>query len=162
MHLFLVGPPGIGKSSVAPALARHFGAAVVELDREIERRARKSCKDVIEQDGMDRFRELESSALMRLQPTPAWVVVDTGGGTPIRDANRTRMRQLGLVVGLRGSLDRVTAGITATMTKRPDQHVAPRDRARSVLAERRATRPSTRSRARSRRGWCRPGACGST
>ena len=138
MHLFLVGPPGIGKSSVAPALARHFGAAVVELDREIERRARKSCKDVIEQDGMDRFRELESSALMRLQPTPAWVVVDTGGGTPIRDANRTRMRQLGLVVGLRGSLDRVTAGITATMTKRPDQHVAPRDRARSVLAERRA------------------------
>src|SRR5205807_1702358 len=65
VHLFLVGPPGIGKSSVAPALARHFGAAVVELDREIERRARKSCKDVIEQDGMDRFRELESSALMR-------------------------------------------------------------------------------------------------
>jgi 3-dehydroquinate synthase len=138
MHLFLVGPPGIGKSSVAPALAHHFGASVIELDREIERRARKSCREVIEQDGMDRFRDLEASVLAHLQPTPAWVVVDTGGGAPIREGNRARMRQLGLVVALRGSLSRVTAGIAATMAKRPDQNVAPSDRARTVLRERRA------------------------
>ena len=138
MHLFLVGPPGIGKSSVAPALAHHFGAAVIELDREIERRAGKSCKDVIEQDGMDRFRELESSALLKLAPTPSWVVVDTGGGAPIREDNRARMRRLGLIVSLRGSLDRVTAGIAATLAKRPNQDVAPRDRARAVMRERKA------------------------
>ena len=138
MHLFLAGPPGIGKSTVAPVLARHFGAAVVELDREIERRARKSCKAVIEDDGMERFRDLESIVLTRLQPTPAWVVVDTGGGAPIREANRTRMRQLGLIVGLRGSLDRVTAGIAATMAKRPNPRESARDRARRVFTERRA------------------------
>ena len=138
MHLFLVGPPGVGKSSVAPVLARHFGASVVELDQEIERRARKSCKDVIEQDGMDRFRDLEASVLMRLRPTPAWVVVDTGGGAPIRVANRSRMRELGLIVGLRGKVDRVAAGIAATMGKRPYQHLSARDRARSVLQERRS------------------------
>jgi len=137
MHLFLAGPPGIGKSTIAPVLARHFGAAVIELDREIERRARKTCKAVIEDDGMERFRDLESSVLTRLQPTPAWIVVDTGGGAPIREANRAQMRQLGLIVGLRGSLDRVTSGIAATMAKRPNQDVAPRDRARSALRERR-------------------------
>ena len=138
MHLFLVGPPGIGKSSVAPALARHFGAAVIELDREIERRAGKSCKDVIEQDGMARFREIESSVLQKLAPTPSWVVVDTGGGAPIRDENRAFMRRLGLIVGLRGSLERVTSGIAATMAKRPDQDVSPSERARAVLRERKA------------------------
>ena len=138
MHLFVVGPPGIGKSSVAPALARHFGAAVVELDREIERRAGKSCKDVIEKDGMARFRELESSALRRLGPTPSWVVVDTGGGAPISEENRAFMRQRGLIVGLRGSLDRVASGIAATMAKRPNQDVGPRDRARAVLRDRKA------------------------
>jgi len=137
VQLFLVGPPGIGKSSVAPVLARHFGAASLETDREIERRARKSCKDVIEQDGMERFRELESEVLMRLPRSPAWTVVDTGGGLPVREANRRRMRELGLIIGLRGSLDRVTAGIAATMARRPNQHVAPRDRARHALAERR-------------------------
>src|SRR5256885_15736312 len=113
MHLFLVGPPGIGKSSVAPALARHFGAAVVELDQEIERRARKSCKDVIEQDGMDRFRDLEASVLMRLRPTPAWAVVDTGGGAPIPVANRSRMREPGPIGGRRGKVDPVAAGLAA-------------------------------------------------
>jgi len=137
VQLFLVGPPGIGKSSVAPVLARHFGAASLETDREIERRARKSCKDVIEQDGIERFRELESEVLMRLPRSPAWTVVDTGGGLPVREANRRRMRELGLIIGLRGSLDRVTAGIAATMGRRPNQHVAPRDRARHALAERR-------------------------
>ncbi len=143
MHLFLVGPPGIGKSSVAPALARHFGAAVIELDREIERRAGKSCKDVIEQDGMERFRELESNALLKLAATPSWVVVDTGGGAPIREDNRAFMRRLGLIVGLRGSLDRVTAGIAATMAKRPNQDVTPRDRARAALRERKGAYADT-------------------
>jgi 3-dehydroquinate synthase len=137
VHLFLVGPPGIGKSTIAPLLARHFGAGLVEIDREIERRARKSCKDVIERDGMERFRELESEALGRLAPTPAWVVVDTGGGAPIREANRALMRGLGIIVGLRGSLERVTAGIAATMAKRPNAETPAAVRARSVLRERR-------------------------
>jgi 3-dehydroquinate synthase len=143
MHLFVVGPPGIGKSTVAPALARHFGAAVVELDREIERRAGKSCRDVIEQEGMQRFREIEATVLQKLAPTPSWVVVDTGGGAPISEGNRGFMRQRGLIVGLRGSLDRVTSGIAATMAKRPNQEMAPHDRARAVLRERKAAYADT-------------------
>jgi 3-dehydroquinate synthase len=143
MHIFLVGPPGIGKSSVAPVLARHFGAAVVELDREIHRRAHKPNKDVIEQDGIDRFRDLESEVLVGLARTPSWVVVDTGGGAPIRDDNRAVMRRLGLIVGLRGSLDRVASGIATTQAKRPYQNLAPRDRARSVLRERKVAYADT-------------------
>ena len=60
MHLFVVGPPGIGKSTVAPLLAGMLGASVVETDRAIARRARKSNKDLIEQDGMEAFRDVES------------------------------------------------------------------------------------------------------
>lgn len=143
MHIFLVGPPGIGKSSVAPLLAHHFGAAVIGLDREIERRAGKSCKDVIEQDGMERFRDAESNVLVKLAQTPSWVVVDTGGGAPIREENRAFMRRLGLIVGLRGSLDRVTSGIAATMAKRPNQTMPPRDRARAALRERKVAYADT-------------------
>ncbi len=138
MHLFLVGPPGVGKSSVAPLLARQLGASVLEMDREVERRSGKSNKATIEDDGMDRFRDLETLILERLRPTPAWVIVDTGGGAPVRDANRERMRQLGLIVGLRASLERLTAGIAATMAKRPHQALAPRERARHALRERKA------------------------
>ncbi len=138
MYLFLVGPPGIGKSTIAPILAAELAAGVLEIDRAIERRTRQSNKDTIEQDGMDRFRDLESRALAGLRATPAWTVVDTGGGTPVRLENRARMRELGLIIGLRGSLARVTAGIAATMAKRPNQHLAPSERARHALRERRA------------------------
>src|SRR5207245_6091008 len=116
-----------GKSTVAPLLAHHFGAAVIELDSEIQRRAGKPNKDLIERDGMDRFREVESSVLMRLAPTPSWVVVDTGGGAPLREENRTLMRRLGLIIGLGGSLGRVAAGLAATPAKRPYESGAPRD-----------------------------------
>ncbi len=138
MYLFLVGPPGIGKSTLAPVLAAELAAEVIDLDRAIERRSRKSNRNTIERDGMERFRDHESAVLAGFQATPAWAVVDTGGGAPIREANRKRMRALGLVVGLRGSLARVTAGIAATMAKRPDQDDPPAARARRVLRERRA------------------------
>ena len=52
MHLFLVGPPGIGKSTVAPLLAEALGGRAVDLDDEIERRAGKPCSSVIREDGM--------------------------------------------------------------------------------------------------------------
>jgi shikimate kinase/3-dehydroquinate synthase len=135
VYLFLVGPPGIGKSTLAPILAEKLAASVLDIDRAIERRTRKSNKDTIERDGMERFRDLESRVLETLHATPAWCVVDTGGGTPLREANRARMRALGLIIGLRGSLARVTAGIAATMEKRPDQSFAPRDRARHALTD---------------------------
>ncbi|HET7700798.1 MAG TPA: 3-dehydroquinate synthase [Candidatus Limnocylindria bacterium] len=135
MYIFLVGPPGIGKSTLAPVLATRLAASVFEIDRAVERRARKSNKDTIEQDGIERFRDLESRALHGLPATPAWCVVDTGGGTPLRTENRKRMRELGLIVGLRAPLARVTAGIAATMAKRPDQSLSPRDRARHALSD---------------------------
>jgi shikimate kinase/3-dehydroquinate synthase len=138
VYLFLVGPPGIGKSTVAPILARRLGAAVVDMDRAIERRTHKSNKDTIEQDGMESFRDLETRVLASLRATPAWIVVDTGGGAPIREENRARMRELGLIIGMRGSLERVTAGIASTMAKRPNPDEAPGDRARRVLRERKA------------------------
>jgi len=135
VYLFLVGPPGVGKSTVAPILAESLAARLVDMDREIERRTRKSNKRTIDEDGMPRFRDLESRVLAGLDATPAWTVVDTGGGAPLRPANRARMRELGLIVGLRASLARITEGIAATIAKRPTMSFTAAERARHALRD---------------------------
>ena len=137
MHLFLTGPPGIGKSSVAPLLAEALGGRAMDLDDEIERVAGKPCTKVITEDGMPRFRALESEALAALRPTPALIVVSTGGGSVILEPNRRRMSELGLRVGLTGTVATVARGIAATMGKRAHLDVGPRQHASRVLKQRR-------------------------
>lgn len=135
MYLFLVGPPGVGKSTLAPRLAELLAAGVIEMDRVIERGTRRRNKETIERDGMERFRDLETRVLQGLSLTPAWTVVDTGGGAPLREANRARMRELGLILGLRAGVARITAGIAATMEKRPNAAYGAAERARQVLRD---------------------------
>jgi len=137
MHLFLVGPPGIGKSTVAPLLAQALGGSAVDLDDEIERVAHKPCAAVISEDGMPRFRALESEALAALRPTVAVIVAATGGGAVLLEQNRARMAELGLRVGLTGSVATVTRGLAKTMGKRAHLDVAARVHAARVLKERR-------------------------
>jgi 3-dehydroquinate synthase len=137
MHLFLVGPPGIGKSTIAPLLAEALGGRAIDLDDEIERRAGKPCTRVITEDGMPRFRAIESEALAAFTPTPALIVVSTGGGAVLLEPNRKRMSELGLRIGLTGTAATVARGIAATMGKRAHLDVTPREHAARVLKERR-------------------------
>ena len=138
MRLFLVGPPGVGKSVVGEELARVLGATLLDMDVAIERKRRKPNARTIIEDGMEAFRDAESDLLAKLRPTPAWEVVATGGGAGIRPANRERMRRLGLIVGLSGSVAHLTRGLTKTMEKREHltrDRVEPRAHARRVLAD---------------------------
>ena len=137
MHVFLVGPPGVGKSTVAPLLAEALGGRAVDLDDEIARDAGKPCAKVITEDGMPRFRAIESEILAALRPTPALIVVSTGGGAVLLDPNRKRMSELGMRIGLTGTVATVARGIAATLSERSHLDVSPREHAARVLRERR-------------------------
>lgn len=68
-----------GKSAVGAALADLLGWAHVDLDREIERGAGRSVRDIFAADGEAAFRRMEAEATRRIADR-AGVVLSPGGG----------------------------------------------------------------------------------
>jgi len=122
-HVWLVGMPGSGKSTIGPLLAERLGLAFVDIDDEVERAAGRSIGDIFDADGAEAFRELETEAVRRVAEGPA-AVVATGGGVVVSAENRLAMRRTGWVVRLdveQGvALERVAAeGVDRPLLRAP-------------------------------------------
>jgi shikimate kinase len=78
-RIVLVGMMCSGKSAVGAALARRLGWAHLDLDREIERAAGRSVREIFAADGEAAFRRMEAEATRRLAGRTR-VVLSPGGG----------------------------------------------------------------------------------
>jgi shikimate kinase len=85
---------------VVPLLAERWGCAGADLDREIERQAGRAVPAIFEEEGEERFRDLESLALAQALGGEGRVVLACGGGVLGRAANRDLLRGRAWVVWL--------------------------------------------------------------
>ena len=129
-RVILVGPMGAGKSTVGRALAKLLGYAFVDSDEEIERRTGANIPWIFEIEGEQGFRDREQQVITELAERDQ-VVIATGGGAVLRDANRQTLKQRGLVIYLCASL-REQVWRTSHDRKRP--LLAGKNR-RAVLSE---------------------------
>jgi shikimate kinase len=94
MSIVLIGYRGSGKSTVGQKLANRLWQDLVDTDQLVVKKAGKSIKEIFEQDGEARFRELESEVVAeaaRLQD----VVISVGGGAVLREENREALKASG-------------------------------------------------------------------
>jgi shikimate kinase/3-dehydroquinate synthase len=101
MRVFLSGPMGSGKSTVARALAERLAADCVDLDAMIAAEAGQSVRDLFEAEGEAAFRTRERDAIDRLLTAPTrgeHQVVALGGGTVLDRNARHAMLDRGLLV----------------------------------------------------------------
>lgn len=110
MRIFLTGFMGAGKTSVGERLAQRLGVPFVDLDREIERRAGLTVREIFAVHGEPAFRRLEAEAL-RESLAHADAVIATGGGTPVFEPNAQLMRAQGIAVFLNPSFATIAARI---------------------------------------------------
>lgn len=102
-HCFLVGPMGVGKSTVGRALALELALPFVDLDGEIERGAGRSVTELFQAEGEEKFRALEAQRLEEIVARPPCVVA-MGGGAALRDSAWRHMREAGVVARLDAAL----------------------------------------------------------
>jgi len=103
-NLYLIGMMGSGKSSTGEALASELTFPFVDLDEEIVRKLNMSINDIFATRGEPYFRKVEKDEL-RLFAKKRGQVIATGGGAVLAPENAELMKQTGLVIYLRTSLE---------------------------------------------------------
>jgi shikimate kinase len=102
-NIFLVGMMGAGKTSVGKALARELGKTFVDTDQVIEARTGVKIPVIFELEGESGFRAREACVIDEVTGQHG-VVVATGGGAVLSEANRRALRDRGTVIYLRASV----------------------------------------------------------
>ncbi len=103
-NVFLVGPPGAGKSAVGRQLARMLHMTFLDSDEEIEARTGVDIPFIFEKEGEEGFRKREAKAIDDLTAKDG-IVLATGGGAILDASNRSHLGARGFVIYLRTSVE---------------------------------------------------------
>jgi shikimate kinase len=115
-HVVITGFMAVGKSAVGRRLARRLGYEFVDTDISIEERDGMTIADMFKQLGESAFRAREREFIAGLAPSrPS--VISTGGGTFVDDANREKLKSLGVTVCLVTSLETVLERVARNDTR---------------------------------------------
>ena len=90
-RIVILGFMACGKTTVAKELARLLDCDFIDLDSFITARHGRSPAEIIQQDGEESFRDLETLALRDVLQNSDARVIALGGGTWTIAANRTLM-----------------------------------------------------------------------
>jgi len=103
-NIFLVGPMGVGKSTIGKQLAAKIGLEFKDSDLEIQKRTGVDIPTIFEFEGEAGFRKRESTIIDELTQLRG-LVLSTGGGAVLEAANRQHLTARGLVIYLHCSPD---------------------------------------------------------
>lgn len=103
-NVFLVGLMGAGKTSVGKMLAKRLGKTFYDSDHVIESRTGVKIPVIFEIEGEAGFRAREAAVIDELTALDN-IVLATGGGAVLSQANRQALHDRGTVVYLRASVD---------------------------------------------------------
>ena len=134
-NLVLLGFMGTGKTALGRRVAALAGAAFLEMDAELERRAGKPIARIFAEDGEATFRDRES-ALAAEWGAGEGAVISCGGGVVLREENLRALGSNGVLVCLTARPE-VIRERTSRSRKRPLLQVEdPERKIRELLAAR--------------------------
>ncbi len=93
--IIITGFMGAGKTITASALARTLACTMIDLDSFIEEREGRTVQAIIDEDGEQRFREVESEALREALEKEDVGIIALGGGTWTIARNRSLINEHG-------------------------------------------------------------------
>ena len=103
-NIFLVGLMGAGKTTAGKLLAKYLHKTFYDSDHEIERRTGVNIPLIFDIEGEVGFRSRESAVINDLSQKSD-IVLATGGGAVLSPENRENLKNRGIVIYLRASVE---------------------------------------------------------
>ncbi|WP_349407770.1 shikimate kinase [Pseudalkalibacillus sp. SCS-8] len=103
--IYLTGFMGAGKTTIGKALAERMKVEVIDLDDYIEEKHNMDIPSIFQQKGESYFRDEEQQALEEVPKHD--VIITTGGGAVLREANRAYMKEHGYIINLEADVETI-------------------------------------------------------
>ena len=116
-NIVLIGFMGSGKTAVGKLLAERLGYKFIDTDEIIERSEGKSISSIFNEEGEQRFREIEIRIVRELSGLKRHVI-STGGGIVTNRENISNLKKDGLVIWLKAAPETIFKRVSSK-THRP-------------------------------------------
>jgi len=119
-RIAITGFMGVGKTSVARHLANLLKCGRLDLDSFIEKNAQRSIAEIIDGDGIDAYRKIETANLKIALEDRSTTILSLGGGTWTIAENRELIRSSGLIsLWLDATFNHCWTNISRSRKERP-------------------------------------------
>lgn len=135
-NIILIGFMGSGKTSVGIRLSYQLKRTMIDTDKWIEQKQKKTVSEIFAQSGEEAFRRMETDCLKELIRISDKQIISVGGGLPVREENHALLKELGTVFYLHVTPETVYERLKTDTTRPLLQVEDPEERIRILLEER--------------------------
>lgn len=118
-RIFIIGLPGVGKTTIGRQLAAKLQLPFIDLDNHIEETQDQTIAQIFNQGGEDTFRNIEAHALRSYTKLNPKFVMACGGGAPCFNNNMEFMNQQGVTIYYTRPIDVIISQLASGMQDRP-------------------------------------------
>ena len=109
-NIILIGMPAVGKSTVGVVVAKRIGYEFIDTDLLIQKQEKRLLKEIIAQEGTDRFLEIENQVNRDLEAE--YAVISPGGSVVYCEEAMKHFKEIGIVIYLHASYEDIYKRIT--------------------------------------------------
>lgn len=137
-NIVLIGPSGIGKTTVGDYISKKLNLDFFDTDTLIENNENKSIEEIFIYKGESYFRKLEEKIIESLSKKKN-IVIATGGGVVLNPINIALLNKTGRMFLLYGSVNWIAKNIKNSEITRPliEEHHSVEEGIRELLEDRR-------------------------
>lgn len=106
-NIILIGYMGCGKTTLGKKLSFRERIPLLDTDKMIEAKHKKTIPEIFDSEGEGAFRQMETECLREMISCDGHFIISVGGGLPLREENQKLLKELGAVIYLKARPDTI-------------------------------------------------------